>query len=34
MIKQLCRGTIQIQRLVIARETLHPRRVDGAAVAA
>jgi acyl-CoA dehydrogenase len=34
MIMQLCRGVFQIQRLVIACETLHPRRVDGAAVAA
>jgi acyl-CoA dehydrogenase len=33
-IMQLCEGTFQIQRPVIARETLLPRRVDEPAVAA
>jgi hypothetical protein len=33
-IMQLYEGTSQIQRLVIARETLLPRRIDEAAVAA
>ena len=33
-IMQLCEGTFQIQRLVLARETLCHRRVDDPAVAA